>query len=726
MRGPAALSALAIASPLLLLAPATAAAAPLGTVQPCGGTSWVAGSTNVCDGTVVYRDYVYDDEGADTGGIGYDSQGTSSAFGTLAAPAGDKRYPATDTNSADLVSLRLSRVGDRIAVVAELNALRTATSTVLELAVDTDGNPASGGGTWPGLAIKSAGWDATYRFTVGDPRSNTITGSFPLPAAATWRVQAVTAQAADGTVMNVAFRGVAEHAAYKLSGDNPSADLYPGQGAWFEDDQAAALGAGDVSPFGHTISTADLRPGVERLQAVGPGLHERVYTSSYSLGEGMSYAGIPGRGNGGTAAGFFAQEFTFLGKYQPYGIYLPKAAGRHGLQMEWHGSNQGIVAQINQPGMQLRYGEQLGRVLVVPEARGPNGYGSDISERDLLDVLADVQRAYPVDRDQVFSSGYSQGGYLAFRMAILFPDLFAGFTAWVGFTGDDANGTPVQGPVSVTAGAVGNMIDFTPNLRHVPGSMLFSGADELVQVPSSTAMQRSFAATDDRYTWYMHPAADHFTYAVADDWAKEAADSRGLRLVRRPARVTFRTDPALDSPAYGIRHDAAYWVSALRGRVAGPLTVDLTSHGCGVTVPTLATTNGAGDAPVPWVSISQVQTGSTRLPAQQLLEGTLTNVRQLRVDPAATCLASGFRYRITSSGPAVLQVLGRSINLVSGVNEGAVDAGTTASRSGGAAGSAGSSGTRSLAATGLPVSLPLAAVVLVGSGALVRRRRSWR
>jgi predicted esterase len=642
-------------------------------VQPCGGTSWVAGTTNVCAGTVVYRDYVYDDAGADTGGVGYDAQGTQKAYGTISPPAGDQRYPAGDTSSADLVSLRLSRDGDRVRVVAEVNALRTARSTVVELAVDTDGRSSTGGGRWPGLTVRSRGWDRAYRFSVGDPRSNTLTGSFPLPAAARWRVQAVTARAADGTVMNVAFRGPDEHAAYKLSGNNPSSYAYPGQGAWFEDRQAAALAKGDVSAFGQYVATADLRPSVTRLADVGPGLHERVYTSRYSLGEGISYAGVKGRGTGGAAPGFFSQVYNLLGRYQPYGIYLPKTAAPHGLQMEWHGSNQGIVAQINQPGMQRQFGEDLDRILVVPAARGPNGYGSDISERDLLDVMADVEAHYPVDRSRVFSSGYSQGGYITFRMAMLHPDLFAGFTSWVGFTGDDTNGTPAQGTGGgVSAGAVGNMVGYAGNLRYVPGSMLFSGADELVQVPSARAMEQAFARAGDRYTWYMHPVADHFTYAVADDWRKEAADSRGVTLVRNPAHVTFTTDPRLDAPQYGIRHDRAYWVSALRGRSGGKLTVDLVSHGRGGSTPVLATTHGAGTTPVPWVSTEQAQTGSRALVRGQLLEGALTNVRSATVDLAAAGLCRGTRYRITSDGPATLRLGGRTVALHKGLNTGTV------------------------------------------------------
>lgn len=652
-----------------LPAAARPAPRPAGWVQPCGGTSWFAGSTDVCDGSVVYRDYVNDDEGADTGGLGYDARSTQNAFGTLAPPAGDVRYPDGQESTADLVRLTLTRVGSRVQVVAEVAALHDPRSTVLALAVDSDGNPRTGGGTWPGLGVRSGGWDEVVRITGGDPRTNTLRGSFPLPRAAAWRVQAVTAQAATGTVMNIAFRGVDEHAAYKLDYDS-SPTTPTGQGAWFEDRQAAALRSGDVSAFGYTVRTADLRRGVERLAHVGPGLHERVYTSRYSLGEGMSYAGIDGRGDGGTAKGFFAQVFNLLGRYQPYGVYLPRAAGPLGLQMEWHGSNQGIVAQINQPGMQRRFGEELHRVLVVPEARGPNGYGSDISERDLLDVMADASRVFHTDPARTFSSGYSQGGYLAFRMAMLHPDRFAGFTAWVGFTGDDANGAG-QSAVSVTAGAVGNMIGFVGNLRHVPGSMLFSGADELVQVPSSTAMQRAFAATDDVYTWFMHPAADHFTYALADDWTKEAAISRDERLVARPSRVTFRTDPLLDAPQYGIRHDRAYWVSGLRGRASGPLSVDLSSAGCGTVAPVLARTQGAGTAPVPWVSISQQATGSRHGAATQVLTGNLTNVRDVTVDLAGACLRRGAHYRITSDGPAVLHLSdGAVVRLPAGTSQG--------------------------------------------------------
>ena len=722
------------AAPVATAAPAPAGASGPRFAQACGGDSWVAGTTNVCDGALVYRDYVYDDAGADRGLIGvYD--GTQRAYGTLAHPAGDVRYPADATQSADLVNLTLTRAGDRVDVVAELNALYTPDSTVLAIAVDSDGDEATGGGAWPGLGVRSAGWDAVHRIETGDPGTNLMRGSFPLPAAATWRVQAVTAQKATGQVMNVAFRGVDEGAAYRLEHLNPSPHVPSSQGAWFEDDQAAALRGGDISAFGVEVATADLRPGVTRLEHVGPGLHERVYTSDHTLppGEGMSYAGIPGRGSGGSTTAF-AQVFNFLGKYQPYGIFIPDAAGPYGLQMEWHGSNQGIVAQINQPGMQADFGTELNRLLVTPLARGPNGYGSDISERDLLDVMDDVLAHYPVDEERIFSSGYSQGGYIAFRMAFLHPDRFAGFTSWVGFTGNDTNGTPARGTVDVNAGAVGNMIDYVGNARHVPGSMIYGAADELVQLPSTTAMERAFAATDNLYDWYMHTAADHFTFITTDDWQKEADDSKDLRLVRNPARVTFRTDPFLDAPQLGIVHDRAYWVSRIRSREEGFADTDLTSHGCGGAVPETTTGSEAGPSPVPWVSRFRHATGSAPLPAQQLLEGTLSNVESLSLDLEAACLRPGAAYRITSDGPAALALPGGGqVVLAEGENTGTIGAPAGARRGSPSTGSSstGSPSTGSsrpavagsaLPATGASTVPTALAVVALAAGALLRRR----
>lgn len=623
--------------------------------------SWVAGSTDLCAGTLVYGDYVDDDYGADTG------QRTTSHTADLAPTAGDQGYPQGDEATADLIRLTLKVEGDKLHVTGLLNALYKPDSTVLAVAIDSDNNKLTGGGKWGALDVASTGWDKIVYFDTGDPKTNTIDGTMPLPPGDHWRVQAVTAIKSSGQVMNVAFRGVNEDPGFR--GNDPTSIPDPSKGSWFEDKQAAALKSGDISSFGAPVDVADLTNGVTKRQDVGPGLHERVYTSKYGIdpGEGRDETGVPGRGSGGQPVALgFEQTFQYLGRYQPYGLYIPDKPGPHGMQMLFHGSGSVMSGLVNQPGMQQRFGDELNRVLVVPEARGQNGFGSDISERDLLDVMADVQKNYPIDRDKVFSGGYSQGGYITYRMAELFPDRFAGAVDWVGFTGDDENGTPAQGQ-GYTAGAVGNVIDFVGNLRRVPTFMLYSGADELVHVNTAVAMQSAFQASDNVFTFYLHPAAEHLTYAGLDDWRKESADTKELTLVHDPPRVTYRTATFLDDPAHGIVHDRAYWVSKIRERKKAYEDVDLTTFACGGSVPKTETGSGSGSDPVPWSSTFRKQTGLEKLPTRSAIEGKLTNVASLRIDAKRTCVkGKALAYSLVTDGPAAVTFSdGRSLQFAS-------------------------------------------------------------
>jgi pimeloyl-ACP methyl ester carboxylesterase len=494
-----------------------------------------------------------------------------------------------------------------------------------------------------------------------------MTGRFPKPAGDVWRVQAAVAQA-DGTVMNAAFRGTQEEA----KGLTTAA---PFGSTWWEDLQAAALAAGDITAFGHVVNVADLTPGMNRFDTIAPGFHQRVYTSQYTLppGEGLSVAGVPGRhGDTGNPC---EQYFNFLGKYQPYGIYLPDKPGPHGLQFVLHGCAANHASLINNSGMQGRFGEDLNRILFVPLGRGPQGFYSDISERDVLDAFADLLAHYPVDEDRVLSGGYSMGGYGTLRMAALYPHWFAGAVNWVGFTGDLFN-TPIPGnpiPPNTTGqgsevGAVGNVIDFVGNLRHIPTANLYSGEDELVHATTGIAMGQAFAnAADVPYVWWFHPLGEHLTYALLDEWVKEADYSANRVRVRNPQRVTYRTDESLDYPGYAIRHDRAYWVSGIRGRAAGYIDIDLTSRGCGGSVPVHETGQDAGTGPGPLLWVSQFRNEMSRTPLVQAnrIEGTLTNLAELTIDAGDACLGPApVQYDLTTDGAATLRLSdGRALNL---------------------------------------------------------------
>lgn len=598
----------------------------------CNHRSWIAGSVDLCGGVLIYRDYVYDDYGADEGRPG--AQSTA----PLSNPAGDKRY-AEDVNSADLVDLSLRVVGDRLHVTFELNALYNPASTVAALAIDTDNDRSTGGGEWRDLAVRSEGWDVLETFDVGDPATNVIKGHIPLPPGDRWRLQALTAIKA-GPVMNVAFRGTNEETTV---------------GTWWEDKQAAALREGDISQFGHVVDVADMTAGVTRPAQETPGLHERVYTSRYTMkpGEGMSYEGRFGRhGDTGRTC---EQEFHFFGRYQPYGIYIPDNAGPHGMQLAMHGCSANHASLIDQPGMQQRLGEEVNRIIVNPLGRGPYGYYSDISERDVLDVMRDVHRNYDVDRDQVFAGGYSMGGYGAYRMAMLYPHRFAGLISWVGFTGDCLNG-PAQQRNSCPSGAIGNVINYVPNLRHVPSAMLYMGQDELVHMSSWHEMNARFLREGGPYAFYKHPAGDHFTLALADDWSKEARYTAGRTRVRNPGRVRFRTRSFLGNERYNIAHDRAYWISKIEGRRKTFIDINARSRGCGWDPPRTRIVTREGPDPVPWVAEIRKIVGHKDARRRAKLRMKLDNVRQLRIDTKRACLAGKrIDYWIQTDGPVTIR-----------------------------------------------------------------------
>jgi predicted esterase len=631
--------------------------------SPCVAGSWVAGVTELCLGRLVYRDYVYDDYGAASP---LPSLPPIQA-GNLAPAAGAARYPQGAENTADLVRLELRLDGDQVRVEFELNTLYKPDQTIAALAIDSDDDATTGGGAWPGLGISSAGWDEIHRFDVGDPKTNLITGSFAKPVGTKWRIWAVTAQS-DGTVMNVAFRGPDEGAAARGLGPN---------GDFWEDKQAAALARGDITEFSATVDVADLENGMTRGATVGPGLHQRVYTSQYTLppGEGVSLHGIPGR-HGDT--GFPCEQyFHYLGKYQPYGIYIPDKPGPHGLQLVLHGCSANHASLINQSGMQHRFGEDLNRVLLVPLGRGPVGYYSDISERDVLDVLSDVLGNYDIDRNAIFSGGYSMGGYGALRFAALYPYLFAGAVNWVGFTGDVFNTPLPNNPLAGQApdGAVGNVIDFVGNLRNVPIVNLYSGADYLVHLTTALALQGAFAASQVVHDFYIHPDAEHLTYALLDDWQKEATYTKDRRLLNNPAHVTFRTDPALEYPEYDIKHDRAYWVTEVRGREAGYVDVDALSRGCGLPDPVfeLGADAGAGPPPLVWTRQFRRVVDEIPMPTANRIEAVLANVASFRIDDELACLRPDpLAYRIETDGPVRIELSdGRRITLdAAGTHEG--------------------------------------------------------
>ena len=612
-------------------------------VSFCGATSWTSGVSELCDGHLVYRDYVYDAYGADKPIPTIRWNPNSSNAGVV--PTGDDRYAEGEENTADLVRFDMSLEDGRLDVEFELNTLYSADQTIAAIAIDTDDDPTTGGGPWPGLDTASNGWDEIHVFDEGDPETNVIRGSFPAPAGDHWKIWVATAQS-DGTVMNVGFRGTDETAA----------------GAWFDTGQATALANGDITEFSYGLCRSDLAGGATRGAPRVTGYHERVYTSAYTLppGEGVSIDGIPGpRVMKSATDPRVYQAFNFLGRYQPYAFYLPDEPGPHGLQLTLHGfsgtHNSGAAGDAS---AQQAFGDALNRILVSPLGRGLAGAYSDISERDVLDVLDDAKAFFHVDESRVLVSGISMGGYGQLHLGVLYPHLFAGMVGWVSPTGNFEGYPFGQTPTYIPESLPANTAKMVRNLRHVPSVLLYGVLDEFVLAIEAEAMRQALLAENPgEFDFYLNLDTDHVsTYGF--DQTKEAAISADWRIPERVARVTYRFDPSLETRAYALSHDRAYWVSGIRERGSGYAGVDLHSRGCGLAEPVTEDGGefGAGPLPFVWQHTFRHRVGETPVAAANVLEGVLANVASLRIDVAAACLEEAeLRYVIETDGPVELE-----------------------------------------------------------------------
>jgi pimeloyl-ACP methyl ester carboxylesterase len=241
---------------------------------------------------------------------------------------------------------------------------------------------------------------------------------------------------------------------------------------------------------------------------------------------------------------------TVDGSQQSYALYIPRSVDppkEYGLLISLHSEDSNhrmnlaqVLGTAGRGTMTLdgtAFPPLRDRDLIVacPLARGTMGY-QGIAEQDVYDVLADVERRYPVDRDRVYLTGISMGGGGALWLAETHPDVWAGIAAMCpdGMPGSE---------------------DLAPNLLNVPLRLYHGELDTIVPVGSSRAWQRRLleAGVPAAYTEY--PATRHNVWDVAysRDGALEwlAAQRRN----RSPERVRFVARSYQYSSAYWVRMD---------------------------------------------------------------------------------------------------------------------------------------------------------------------------
>ena len=647
----------------------------------------VSGQEAYVAGEYLYQDFLYDDYGSDTDGVG--AQPLSPRTGNIDYPTNTARYGG---NAADLVELRVAVTATDVAYRFTLNTLLAADSTIIALAFDTDHNALTGGATlprdpgapFPGtdevITVWGTGAEHTRFPLVGVPvttalagittdlEANQITVVVPRTVSdphTAWRATLAAGlydsatggwlrpqQNASATVpggagpldlqpagiLNLGFRFGEQFVNCPNPPNTQQCDVPP------DASQSAAIRAKTPTTFAHDIDFAKLDAGVTESTVPATGLQIRLFASRLDLGEGRGVVG-----DGPVGAGPFPQ---YLGQLQPYSLYIPSSytpgtpAGLtlllHSLgDHYWQYTGSTMVQQI---------GEGRDNFILTTLGRGPDGWYQEEAEYDVFEVWQDVATHFDLDPDHVATSGYSMGGYASYRLGTLYPDLFGKAFTQVGPPGDG-----IWVPPNAPTGGIETLTNlWLENARNVPYLNVVASADQLVPLPGPQAQNmgapqfgiRGFDQLGYRFRFLIFSPSDHLAQASLGYNYPFAADFLGDAAVdRNPPHVTFAYVPASDDDSLGLVHDHAYWVSGViladaeAGEGGGKGVVDAFSHAFGVGDPpsTAGTTAGAVP-PFTYEEFNRTWGAAPAIPVANTLDVTLQNVGSVHLDVARAAL----------------------------------------------------------------------------------------
>ncbi|MFC0181786.1 prolyl oligopeptidase family serine peptidase [Pseudarcicella hirudinis] len=234
---------------------------------------------------------------------------------------------------------------------------------------------------------------------------------------------------------------------------------------------------------------------------------------------------------------------------QPYGLYLPKnfnPAKKYPFVMMLHGAGSNhrldlkrVFGKTNAPGETdvetSRYFPELKDVdyiVAAPLARGTLGY-QGITEKDVMDVLADVKKRFLIDEDRTYLTGLSMGG---------------GGTLWIGLTHPDIWAAIAPVCPAPPAGT----IELAPNALNFPVHFFHGDADPVVPIAGTREWVKKLKESGTNVESIEYPGVQHNSWENAYKDASIFDWFGKFRRNRFPDQVRFNTTQ--------YKHNSAYWV----------------------------------------------------------------------------------------------------------------------------------------------------------------------
>jgi poly(3-hydroxybutyrate) depolymerase len=654
-----------------------------------GDISRYGGTMAYSNGELVYQDHLFDAHGPDDGRdrsridrfqpvegtfpeiYRIEALAQADVSGELGIPAPEEvsyndSFGDADPHQdqADLVEVRVARAAGTLNLLARTTTMTTGETALLVLA-DTGGEPATR--TIPfNAGITSGTADLAFFLTgtggaVADLSSGAITalGAGSVATNTDGFTNAIEAALplADGPVQLAIASGMSNASdgfaplTIETNDEVPHANLAnvafradePSR-VWFDRNQALALHGGSIDEFFLALDDAKLASAVrERVVPGTGGYHDRIFISSDLV----------------------AREGGRNGRFQHYGVYLPSDYTGEPVPLQWwlhwRGGNAHSGAAIV-PRVFKHFGENFGSIVVSPSGRGTGRWYVGQGHVDILEVWADVFDTFAIQRDKVYVSGHSMGGFGSYLLTTLYPDRFAAAApvagpvtqgAWTGIENCnsgcyiEANGSRAR---------IQHTRKLLENVRYVPYAILHGTDDELVPYTGVARQAERLTQLGYRHRFYTYPGYEHYSHPVMDQWAEAARYLHTFAVPAHPRRVTFKRDMPLEIATEEVQSgdidlnfdfDSAYWMSGLTAadELEGTAAFDGTSLAVSE-VPTVALPDAGGPAsagatgPYIYEGLQWLSLGAAP-PVANAFDVTLTGARAVELNLAGMSIDAG-------------------------------------------------------------------------------------
>jgi predicted esterase len=115
---------------------------------------------------------------------------------------------------------------------------------------------------------------------------------------------------------------------------------------------------------------------------------------------------------------------------QPYQVFVPSSYDKSKsfplvIALHGMGGDENSYLTAYGQGAFKTEAEKHGYIVACPKGRKPASMYIGDAEKDVMDVLAEVRRAYNIDADRIYLTGHSMGGFGTWSVAMDYPDVFA-------------------------------------------------------------------------------------------------------------------------------------------------------------------------------------------------------------------------------------------------------------------------------------------------------------